>query len=241
MWKLEFNLFWRKNENYFFVDIYLSGQWSASHFAELFSCKMNSWGLTALINTIIYCYLASTKPTQPFLPVVHFLFSTVLLHFSPSALTVHKDVSLLVLEISIQRAGNCCLGVGVHCMTMRLSNLGKTSVFKKPQTFMDEKDKDEDRELDRVLQALPEILSLHWDVLFIVCAKLICANVCFIQKYMVPKKEAINGHSGRAWAWQSYIILPLQILSLSSFLTWGNSWICFSIDKLSVHTFLISQ
>lgn len=44
------------------------GQWSACHFAELFSCKMNWWGLTVLINTIMYCYLVSTKPTQPFLP-----------------------------------------------------------------------------------------------------------------------------------------------------------------------------
>lgn len=81
--------------------------------------------------------------------------------------------------------------------------------------------KDEDRELDRVLQALPEILSLHRDVLFIVCAKLVCANVGFIQRYMVPKKEAINGRSGRGRAWQSYIILPLQILSLSSFSNLG--------------------
>lgn len=140
----------------------------------------------------------------------HFLFSSVLLHFSPSALRVSKDVSL-VLEISIPKTGNDCLGVGVHCMTMRLSNLGETLVFKKPQTFMDEKG--EAREVDKVLQALPEILNLHWDVLFILCAEFIYVPIWFLFRYMVPKKEAICGHSGRARAWQSYVIHPLQILS----------------------------
>lgn len=107
----------------------------------------------------------------------HFLFSSVPLHFSPSALTVNKDVSL-VLEISIPRTGNYCLGVGVHCITMKLSNLGKTSVFKNPQTFMDEKD--EDREVDKVLKALPEILNLYWDVLFILWAEFIYVPIYFL-------------------------------------------------------------
>lgn len=121
-----------------------------------------------------------------------------------------KLPSLLVLEISFQRTGNRCLGVDVHCMNMKLSKLGKNSVFKKPQTFMD--GKDEDRELDKFLQSLPEIFTeMFYSFL---CKIYICANVDVIQ--MVPKKEAINGHSGRARAWQSYIILPLQILSLSS-------------------------
>lgn len=117
----------------------------------------------------------------------HFLFPSVSLHFSPSALIVNKDVSL-ALEISIQRAGNCWSGVGVHWMTMKLSNLGKTFfVFKKPQTFMDEKD--EDRGVDKVLQALPEILNLPWGVLLILCAAFIYVPMCvfFRDKWCLKK------------------------------------------------------
>lgn len=41
-------------------------------------------------------------------------------------------------------------------------------------------EKDEDRKLDKVLQALPEILTPHWDVLFILCAKFMYVPMCVL-------------------------------------------------------------
>lgn len=60
----------------------------------------------------------------------------------------------------------------MHCMNTKLSKLGKNSVLKKAQTFMD--GKDEDGELDKVLQALPEILFYSF-----LCKFYVCANVCY--------------------------------------------------------------
>lgn len=148
---------------------------------------MNYWGLTVLINTITYCYLVRTKPTQPFLPLVPlsiFICTPSLFPFS----TYSEQECLVGSRNFHSKDRKLLLGVCVHCMAMKSSNLGKTSVFKKPQTFMDEKD--EDREVDKILQALAEILNLYWDVLFILCAEFIYVLMCvlFRDKWCLKKK-----------------------------------------------------
>lgn len=145
------------------------------------------------MNAITYSYLIITKPTQPFLPVVSLpIFICTLALFSFS--TYSAQVCLIVSSGNFHsKDRNAWLGVSAHYMTVKLSNLSKTSVKKKKkaENFMDEEmqemmneiNEDEDRELNKQLfWHILEKPSLYWEVLFILCAKIIYVEINFIER-----------------------------------------------------------